>query len=165
MRFALSLFLLFQAALHARISTLVDDVHRIGPGRTRYIDIPMPVEPARVLCAFEVRSPPKTMIRARLISASGEVAADSGLAIHGGFSARPARRGRYRLEFDNRLNLTREVAVSLHVKVVYGEAPLPPPRRADPVKGQILVWSSMAFFATTALYAGARIKRNLDRDP
>lgn len=157
------LFLLAAAATSGKISTLVDDVYSIGPGRTRYLDIAMPVEPLRVLCAYEVESPARAVIRAQLISASGEVIAESGLKGHGGFSVRPDRKGRYRLVLDNRSNPSHAVRTSLHVRVVYGEGPLQPVQRADPAKGQILVWSSMLIFASIALFAGARIKRNLDR--
>jgi hypothetical protein len=157
-----ALFLVLAGGVFAKTSTLVDDIYSIGPGRTRYLDIAMPVEPFRVLCAFEVESPADARIRAQLVSVGGEVAADSGLKAHGGFSVRPPRKGRYRLVLDNRSNPARAVRASLHVRVVYGEGPLAPVTKADPVKGQILVWSSMLVFASIALFAGARIKRNLD---
>lgn len=145
-----------------RTSTLVDDVYSVGPGRSRYVDIAMPLEPVRVLCAFEVESPELAAIRARLVAADGTIVADSGLKPHGGLSVRPPRRGRYRLVLDNQANPAVAVKVALHVRLVHGEGPMDPARRADPAKGRILVWSSMAIFASIALFAGSRIKRNLD---
>jgi len=157
------LILLLASAAPGKISTLVDDIYSIGAGRSRYLDIAMPLEPLRVLCAYEVESPPRVAIRAQLVSASGEVVAESGLKSHGGFSVRPRKKGRYRLVLDNRSNPSHAVRTSLHVRIVYGEGTLEPARHADPTKGQILVWSSMLIFAAVALFAGTRIKRNLDR--
>lgn len=156
------LILLLAIGLSAKTSTIVDDVYTIGSGRTRYLDIAMPVEPLRVLCAFEVETPAAT-IRAQLISSTGEVIADSGLKAHGGFSARPSKKGKYRLVLDNRSNPAKSVRTALHVRIVYGEGRAEPVRKADPVRGQILVWGSMLIFASVALFAGMRIKRNLDK--
>jgi hypothetical protein len=157
------LILLFAAPAPGKISTLVDDVYSIGAGRSRYLDIAMPLEPLRVLCAYEVESPSKALIRARLVSASGEVVAESGLKAHGGFSVRPRKKGQYRLVLDNGSNPLHAVRTSLHVRIVYGEGPMEPARHADRAKGQVLVWASMLIFAAVALFAGTRIKRNLDR--
>jgi hypothetical protein len=159
----LAALLLLALVSGTRTSTLVDDVYSIGAGRSRYVDITMPVEPVRVLCAFEVESPAEAAIRARLVAADGAVIADSGITAHGGISVRPSRKGRYRLVLDNSMNPGSPARVALRVRLVYGEGPMQPARRADPVKGHILVWSSMAIFACAALFAGTRIKRNLDR--
>ncbi len=154
--------LLFTLVSGTRISTLVDDVYSIGPGRTRYLEIAMPAEPVRVLCAFEVESPPETGIRALLAGEDGRVVAQTAATAHGGLSSRPRQTGRYRLVLDNRAN-RRTVRVHLYVRLVHGEGPMEPVRRADPWRGQLVVLCSVAFFGGVALFAGARIKRNLDR--
>lgn len=154
------ILLAFAAA--TKMSTLVEDVYSVGPGRTRYLDIAMPAEPVRVLCTFEVESPAGAGIRAQLIGDDGAIVAQTQATPHGGLSSRPPRPGRYRLVLDNRPN-KHAVRVALYVRLVYGEGPMAPVSRADPRKGQILVLGSMAFSGVVALYAGARIKRNLDR--
>jgi len=156
-------FLILALASATKTSTLVDDVYTVGAGRMRYVDIAMPAEPVRVLCAFEVESG-HAGISARLVAQDQTVVAGTPVTLHGGLSSRPTLPGQYRLVLVNRHNSRAAARVALHVRLVYGEGPAEPVRRADPMKGRILVLSSMAFFATVALFAGVRIKRNLDRD-
>lgn len=160
MRFAA--LLLFAIAAGTKTSTLVEDVYSVGPGRTRYLDIAMPAEPVRVLCTFEVESPAEAGLRAQLVGDDGNVVAETAVTSHGGLSSRPKRAGQYRLVLDNRLN-KHPVRVALYVRLVYGEGPMAPVRRADPGKGQVLVLSSMAVFGVVAFFAGTRIRRNLER--
>ncbi len=154
--------LILVLASATKTSTLVDDVYNVGPGRMRYLDIAMPAFPVRVLCTFEVETG-QAGIRAQLVAEDQTVVAETQPKLHGGLSARPARPGKYRLVLDNRHNPATAVRVALYVRLVYGEGPAQPVRRADPLKGRILVLSSMAFFAGIALFAGMRIKRNLER--
>jgi hypothetical protein len=161
MNFAALLILLLGAT--TRTSTLVDDVYNVGPGRMRYLDIAMPAYPVRVLCAFEVESG-ETGIRARLVGRDQSVVAETQVTLHGGLSTRPPVAGHYRLVLDNSHNRRSAAKVALYVRLVYGEGPVGPVRKADPAKGRVLVLSSMALAAGVALFAGVRIKRNLERN-
>ncbi len=155
-----------------RITTLYDDTVRVGPARFRTLDIPLPVEPARIIGSYEMT---EGLSGVRLVllrkedaerwlrGEAHETEAATPFGRRGGISYRPREPDHYVLVLDNRLEGREAAEVRLLVRVVYGDEGVGPVRIADPRKGQILVWSAMALFAGVALFAGGRIRRNVER--
>ncbi|MBI5085846.1 MAG: hypothetical protein HZB13_14760 [Acidobacteria bacterium] len=153
--------------------TLFDDEVAVAPARFRTLDIDLPVEPARVMCSYEVLEGGSGV---RLVLLKREDAArwlrgeahtteaSTPFARSGAISHRPAEPDQYQLVLDNRLEGRGAARVHLIVRVARNDDNTGPVRLADPRKGQILVWASLGLFAVAAVYAGARIKRAIDRE-
>jgi len=160
------------AAQGVRMQTLFDDTVLVGPSRFRTLEIPLPVEPARIICSYEMTegwSGVRLVLLKRedaerwLRGEAHDVNASTGFGRRGAFSHKPADPDNYVLVLDNRMEGRGPAEVRLLVRVVFGVESSGPVRSADPRKGQILVWSSMAMFVGVALYAGGRIRRNVER--
>ena len=154
-----------------RTVTLYDDVVKVGAAKIRTLDVALPEEPARIICTYEVTeggSGVRVVLLRRedaerwLRGEAHHVEAATAFSRSGAFSHLPLEPDHYQIVLDNRLEGRGPAEVHLLVRVVYGEAVKGPVRAADPRKGRILVWSSMALFACVALLSATKLKRSLD---
>jgi hypothetical protein len=153
-------------------ATLYDDVVMVGPSKTRTLSIPIVSEPTRVICSYEVLEGGSGVRAVLLRSEEAElwrrgeahdVLAATAFSRQGAFSFVLKEPGSYQLVLDNRLEARGAAEVHLLVRLAMVDSRSAEPQSADPVKGQILVWSSLAFFAVCAVFTGAKLKGNLDR--
>lgn len=169
---ALWLAMLLAAPTAPRSVTLFDDEVKVGPSKIRTLDVDLPVEPARIVCNYEVISG-GSGVRVVLLKQEDlarwlrgeahDVEASTPYAREGAFTHKPTEPDHYQLVLDNRLEGRSATEVHLMVRLVYGDAPSGPVRRADSRKGAILVWVTMLLFATVAATFTFRLKQNLER--
>ncbi|MGC4055297.1 MAG: hypothetical protein QM757_41210 [Paludibaculum sp.] len=153
--------------------TLIDDAVKVGASKIRTLDIDLPVEPARIVCTYEVLEG-GSGVRVVLLKQEDaqrwlrgeahEAEASTPFARGGGFSHKPAEPDHYQIVLDNRMEGRAPAEVHLLVRVLYGESGEGPVRTAEPRRGQMLVWSSMLLFAAIAATFTFRFKQNLDRE-
>lgn len=160
------------AATLPRSVTLYDDAVQVGPSKIRTLNVDLPVEPARIVCNFEVLSG-GSGVRVVLLKQEDaerwlrgeahEVEASTPFARDGAFSHKPADPDHYVLVLDNRMEARGATEVHLLVRLVYGDVASGPVRHVDGRKGMLLVWSTMLLFATIAATFTFRLKQNLER--
>ncbi|MBI4892050.1 MAG: hypothetical protein HY821_15600 [Acidobacteria bacterium] len=149
-----------------RITTYYDDTVIVGAGRFRTLDLSLPEEPARIVCSFEVVQG-GSGIRAVLLKSEDaerwlrgeahDVEAATPFGRRGAFSHKPADPDHYVIVLDNRMEGRASTEVRLTVRTVQGDGHVGPVTPADPVRGQILVWSTMALFFGICIYSGRQI--------
>ncbi|WP_321477737.1 hypothetical protein [uncultured Paludibaculum sp.] len=155
-----------------RSVTLFDDAVKVGASKIRTLDVDLPVEPARIVCTYEVLSG-GSGVRVVLLKQEdaqrwlrGEahhVEASTPFGRGGAFSHRPTEPDRYEIVLDNRMEGRGPAEVHLLVRLLYGESDSGPVRHAEPRKGLALVWSSMLLFAAIAATFTFHFKQSLDR--
>jgi len=158
------LLLAFLAATNdaPRVVTLFDDAVLVGAAKIRTLDIPLPEEPGRILCSYEVTSGLSgvrvVLLRSEeaarwLRGEAHDTIAATPYARQGAFSHRPLEPDHYQLVLDNRLDARAPAEVHLLVRVVFTPDEEGPIQTADPRRAQILVYSTLAFFAAASLFA------------
>jgi hypothetical protein len=148
-----------------RTVTIYDDEVKVGPAKIRTLEIPMLVEPARIVCSYEVMRGGSgvrlVLLRNEdaerwLRGEAHEVIASTGFAKQGAFSHRPAEPDHYVLVLDNRMEGRTAADVHLLVRVIQGDDSANTVSFADARKGKILVWSSLLLFAGIAVFSAVR---------
>jgi hypothetical protein len=156
-----------------RTVTLYDDHVMVGPAKIRTLDIPMLIEPARIVCSYEVTQGGSgvrlVMLRSEdaqrwLRGEAHDVIASTSFARQGAFSHRPADPDHYVIVLDNRMEGRTPAEVHLLVRVIYGDETPNTVTYADPRKGKILVWSSLLLFAGIAVFAAVRFRSAANED-
>ncbi len=168
----LLLSLLLATGAAPKITTLYDDVVKVGPGRIRTLDIPLPVRPVRVVCTYEVVQG-GSGVRVVLLKQEdaerwlrGEahtVETSTSYSKRGAFSYKPIDPDHYQLVLDNRLEGRAPTDVHLLVRTVESDESSGPIRLADRAKGRALVFGSMGIFAAVAGLFAFRLRKGLAR--
>ncbi len=153
-----------------RITTYYDDTVIVGAGRFRTLDLSLPEEPARIVCSFEIVEGGSS-VRAVLVKAEDaerwlrgeahDVEASTPFGRRGAFSHKPKDPDHYLIVLDNRMEGRGSTEVHLIVRTVLGNGAVGPAATADPLRGQLLVWSTMALFLALSLYSGREIHRRI----
>lgn len=163
---------LLLATTAPKITTLYDDVVKVGPGRIRTLDIALPVRPIRIVCTYEVIQG-GSGVRVVLLKQEdaarwlrGEahtVETSTSYSKRGAFSYKPIDPDHYQLVLDNRVEGRAPTDVHLLVRTVESEESPGPIRLAERAKGKALVFGSMAIFAVVAGLFAFRLKKGLTR--
>jgi len=170
----LLLALLAAAPSAPRVVTLFDDAVLVGAAKIRTLDIPLPEEPGRILCSYEVTSGLSgvrvVLLRSEdaarwLRGEAHDTIASTPYARQGAFSHRPLDPDHYQLVLDNRLDARAPAEVHLLVRVVFTPEPEGPIQSPNPRRAQVLVYASLAFFAATALFAALQYRAVQNRRP
>lgn len=153
------------------IRTLYDDDVKVGPGRIRTLDIPLPERPVRIVCTYEViqggsgvrvvllrKEDAERWIRGE----AHDVQASTAYSKRGAFSYKPVDPDHYQLVLDNRMEGRSASDVHLLVRTVESEEVPGPVRLADRTKGRTLVLTSMGIFAAVAGIFAVRLRRGLE---
>ncbi len=169
MRAAAALCLLaFGAAAAAPPATLFDDLVEVAPGQVRTLAVSLQQAPARLACSYRVLR--GADVRLLLMPAGSVDAWIAGRPFEELAATAPARAGALShlareprelvLAVQARGAARRTTKLRLLVRVLDPAAPFPPvPRPADPRRGAILVWSSLALFAAIAAAGAVRLQR------
>jgi hypothetical protein len=168
----LILSFLLATAPAPKFTTLYDDVVKVGPGRIRTLDIPLPVRPVRVVCTYEVIQG-GSGVRAVLLKQEdaerwlrGEahtVETSTSYSKRGAFSYKPIDPDHYQLVLDNRLEGRSPADVHLLVRTVEFDESPGPIRLAGRAKGRALVFGSLGIFAAVAGLFAFRLRKGLER--
>lgn len=157
------LLLTLMLANPERVTTLLDGVVAVGPGKIRHMDVNVPRKDASIECAFRVQDG-RSGVRVAVIPRKAwderqrtAPIADSGFLPEGRVHVRPQKPGQYVLLVESPDGAPSTSLVQLRVDVK-----LPNGSHADPARAQIVVWTSAAIFLMAGGWAGLRIKRAVE---
>lgn len=151
---------------------LIDEDVQISPSRVRPLEFDVSVKGTRVLCTYHVEQG-RSGVRAVLLKRADvrlwlndrphRILASTSYADSGGFSSLVAEPGAYSIVLDNRMEGRDNAVVRLQVKLISGSGVDVPVQRAAPVRGQVVVWTSVLLFGLLASLSGWRVYLALER--